>query len=179
MQHATRQCRGGLRGILPLIPFALRFPRVVASPVKVQSHRLAVELGFDFVFNVGGGHEDAAEIARNAAALATPHANRCRSPQCRYREALGAWRSYRSRAIGGSWPVHLVYLAASRLPVGRSVAPTMRRVGREGKLRLRFPPCETAIERAIAVAPHRLGKALIFFACPVSFRYFSSRSSLD
>jgi hypothetical protein len=101
--------------------------------MKVQSHRLSVEQGVDFVFNVGGGHEDAAEITRRTAALAAPHANRRHSPECRYRKALGARLLQRGCAIGGSWPFHFVYLAVLRLPVGRSVYVTMRRGRHEGK----------------------------------------------
>src|ERR1700730_4981886 len=91
-----------LRRIGPLGRLVLGLPRIVATCVKVQSHGLTVQLRFDFVFDVGGGYEDAAVIAWSAAALAAPHPNGCRPPECRYREAPGAWFGHGHRAIGGS-----------------------------------------------------------------------------
>ena len=65
-------------------------PRFVATGMEVQRDRLAVELGFELVFDIRGGHQDPAEIARRPAALAAPYALDHHSAQGGHRQPFRA-----------------------------------------------------------------------------------------
>jgi hypothetical protein len=53
----------------------LDLPGIVTTWMEVQRHRRAIELSFDFVFDLCGRDEHATEVARDSASFTAPEAN--------------------------------------------------------------------------------------------------------
>jgi len=58
--------------------FGFSLPGVVAAGMEVKGQRLAIQLGFHFVFDLSRGDEHATEVAGDATSFAAPEANRLR-----------------------------------------------------------------------------------------------------
>jgi hypothetical protein len=86
--------------------------------MEMQRQSLAVQIGLDLILDVGFRHHDATEVARGAAAFATPHAHRYGPPQHCKGQARRPRLLYRGFSIEGGRPAHrfLSVLADRWLP---------------------------------------------------------------